>query len=277
MEAAAPALHIGAMGFSYADWVGSFYPAGTRAADYLARYAERFDCLELDTTFYAVPRASAVQGWREHTPPHFRFAAKLPKTITHDNHLRDAEPTLHRFLDAIAPLGDKLGPLLIQLPPDFHATEDNQQALADFLRLLPSEYDFAAEFRHRSWLTDETTDLLRQYGVAWTMIDLFYMPRRLDRTSDFVYARLLGDRRKIEKVDRVQIDRTRELTEWAEVFSQVSAETRGVWIFVNNHFSGHSPADVRWLRERLGQPRESAASPAEPDASSSSEMQPRLL
>lgn len=254
-------IRIGTMGFSYPDWVGSFFPAGTRAADFLAQYARVFDCVELDTTFYAAPRASAVRGWAANTPPGFRFAAKLPKAITHDQRLRDSAAPLHGFLEAMAPLGEKLGPMLIQLPPDFHATDENRAALAEFVRLLPPEYDFAAEFRHRSWLTDDTLDLLRQHGVAWTMIELYYMPRGFDVTSDFTYVRLLGDRRKIQQVDRVQIDRTKDLEAWAEVFRGLSSEVARTWVFINNHYAGHSPANVRQLRGMLGMPSDLTEAP----------------
>jgi uncharacterized protein YecE (DUF72 family) len=249
-------IHIGTMGWSYADWVGPFFSSNARPATYLAEYARHFDCVELDTTFYAVPRASAVRGWMENTPPGFRFAAKLPKEITHEQHLHDSAPVLHRFLDAMSPLGEKLGPVLIQLPPDFHATDDNRDALREFVDLLPEEYNFAAEFRHRSWLTGDTLDLLRQRGVAWTIIDMYYMPKKLDITSDFTYVRLLGDRRKIQQVDHIQIDRTPDLQTWADTFGRVSNEVANTWVFINNHYAGHSPQNVRQLRTMLGLPPE---------------------
>jgi uncharacterized protein YecE (DUF72 family) len=261
-------IRIGTMGWSYPDWVGPFYPEGSRAADFLREYAQAFDCVELDTTFYGIPRAANVRSWNTNTPPHFRFAAKLPKEITHEKYLRESEDTLHRFLEAMAPLGEKLGPVLIQLPPDFHATDEDREALADFLRLLPEEYQFAAEFRHRSWLTDDTLDRLRQHGVAWTMIDMYYMPRRLDLTSDFTYVRLLGDRRKIQSVDRLQLDRTPELQEWADVFGRISREVQQTWVFINNHYAGHSPDNVRQLRRMLGLP---------PDATADDAFRPTLI
>lgn len=248
--------HVGTMGWSYADWVGSFFPPGVRPAGYLAEFARHFDCVELDTTFYAVPRESAVRGWNAATPPGFRFSAKLPREITHDRGLRGAADVLHHFLQVMSPLGEKLGPLLAQLPPDFHATDENQEALREFVRVLPPEYQFAAEFRHRSWLTEETLEVLRQHGVAWTLIDLYYMPKRLDVTSDFTYVRLLGDRRKIERVHEVQIDRSADIQAWAEVFSGLSSEVRTTWVFINNHYAGHSPANVRQLRSLLGMPPE---------------------
>ena len=262
-------IRIGTMGWSYQDWVGPFFPPGTRPADYLKQYAQVFDCVELDSTFYATPRASAVRGWDASTPAGFRFAAKLPRQITHEQRLRDSGPPLHQFLEAISPLGEKLGPILIQLPPDYHATDDDREALKEFLELLPAEYHFAAEFRHRSWLTDDTLDLLRQHGVAWTIIELYYMPRRFDVTSDFTYVRLLGDRRRIQQVDRVQIDRTPELQAWTDVFGRLSSEVERTWVFVNNHYAGHSPANVRQLRMMLGLPpdlRDSAFHPADAEA-----------
>jgi uncharacterized protein YecE (DUF72 family) len=148
------------------------------------------------------------------------------------------------------PLGQKLGPLLIQLPPDFKA--DEVGALRQFLERLPSGFRFAAEFRHRSWVNEDTFELLRQHGVAWTSIDLVYMPRRAEVTTDFAYVRWLGDRRKIQTMDAVQIDRTADLDAWAVALDDVSKQVQRVYGFANNHYSGHSPADIRYLQRRLG-------------------------
>ena len=268
---------IGTMGWSYPEWVGPFYPEGAKAGDFLARYASVFDCVELDTTFYGVPRPTSVRAWNANTPPNFRFAAKLPKEITHEQALRGSEDILHRFLESMSPLGEKLGPVLIQLPPDFHATEENQESLREFVRVLPEEYQFAAEFRHRSWLADETLDLLRQHGVAWTMIDMYYMPKRQDITSDFTYVRLLGDRRKIKTVDHIEIDRTKELQAWAEAFERIEPDVRQTWVFINNHYAGHSPDNVRQLRHILGLPPEVSSDDAfRPDSVTEEAEQPRL-
>jgi uncharacterized protein YecE (DUF72 family) len=265
------------MGWSYPDWVGPFYPPGAKAGAFLAHYARAFDCVELDTTFYGVPRPASVRAWDANTPSHFRFTAKLPKEITHEQALRSSADLLHRFLDAMSPLGEKLGPVLIQLPPDFQATAENQEALRHFVKLLPEEYQFAAEFRHRSWLLDETLDLLRQHGVAWTMIDMYAMPKRQDITSDFTYVRLLGDRRKIQTVSHIQIDRTPELQAWANVFGRVTGEVRQAWVFINNHYAGHSPANVRQLRQMLGLPPEASRENAfRPEPVNEAVEQPRL-
>jgi uncharacterized protein YecE (DUF72 family) len=245
-------IYIGTQGWSYKDWLGTFYPPGTRAADYLASYAEVFDAVELDTTFYGIPAASKVDAWRDSTPEGFQFTAKLPRSITHDRHLVDAGEELTDFLGAMRRLGPKLGAVLIQLPPDFSLEE--RPALQRFLDLLPEDIRFAAEFRHRSWLEEETFDLLRERHVAWTMIDLHYMPITPRVTADFAYVRLLGDHRKIMRMNATQIDRSEDIRRWAEEIEAVAQKVERVYGFVNNHYSGHSPADVHRLRRALGMP-----------------------
>jgi uncharacterized protein YecE (DUF72 family) len=250
-------IYLGTQGWSYKDWVGPFYPPGARDGDFLARYAEMFDAVELDTTFYGTPLPERVDKWRESTPDDFRFTAKMPRTITHDRHLFDAGEELSEFLSSISRLGDKLGAVLIQLPPDFKA--DELPTFESFLRLLPSDVRFAAEFRHRSWLSNETYELLGSANIAWTMIDLKYMPIVDEVTADFTYVRWLGDRRQIQRVHETQIDRTEELNSWAERLDQIARRVERMYGFVNNHYSGHSPEDVRFLRRRLGLPERAPA------------------
>jgi uncharacterized protein YecE (DUF72 family) len=163
----------------------------------------------------------------------------------------------------MAPLGEKLGPILIQFPPDFHNTEEDWNALAEFLPLLPAEHAFAAEFRHRSWLNERTYELLRRHNVAWTIIELYYMPRDFTTTADHTYIRLLGDRRKIQRVDREQIDRTRELNAWSEAITTLAGSVPNVWVLVNNHYAGHSPQTVRQMMALLdlAPPREPSQQP----------------
>jgi uncharacterized protein YecE (DUF72 family) len=243
-------IYLGTQGWSYKDWVGSFYPPGTQPRDYLRRYAEVFDAVELDSTFYGTPRAEMVRSWDRSTPPDFQFTAKLPRSITHDRRLVDAGDELRDFLATIEELGPKLGAVLIQLPPDLTAAE--RPALEAFLQGLPDGVRFAAEFRHRSWLTEETFELLRQHGVAWTAIDLSYMPRRLELTADLCYVRWLGNRKDITRLDSIQIDRRERLNDWAAKLDEVAQQVQRVYGFANNHYSGHSPSDIRYLRERLG-------------------------
>ncbi|HLZ68317.1 MAG TPA: DUF72 domain-containing protein [Dehalococcoidia bacterium] len=239
---------IGTQGWSYQDWVGPFYPAGTPSSDWLEVYAQRFDTVELDTTFYRAPSPALVRGWDAKTPDGFLFAAKLPRAITHDAMLENPADELHHFLRSVEPLGAKLGPILAQLPPQFHRDAQTFATLRGFIETLPEGFQFAVEFRHRSWLRPEVYDLLRERGVAFCMIDLFYMPKTYEVTAPFTYVRWLGERSKVEKVDHVQIDRRRELIDWAAVLKErVVDKVQRVYAYVNNHYSGHSPANVRQL------------------------------
>jgi uncharacterized protein YecE (DUF72 family) len=215
-------------------------------------YSRIFDAVELDTTFYATPSRETVQKWYASTPENFRFTAKTPRSITHDRRLVDARGDWEEFLEAIGRLGDKLGAVLLQLPPDFTTAEED--AFQKFLPLVPRDLPLAVEVRHRSWHRDSTFELLKAHGIAWAITDLSYMPVRVELTAPFTYIRWLGDRRQIQRVHAVQIDRTARLTEWARTIDEIALRDVIVYGFVNNHYSGHSPADVRYLRAQLGLP-----------------------
>jgi uncharacterized protein YecE (DUF72 family) len=237
--------------------VGAFYPPGTSAATYLARYAERFDTVELDTTFYAIPRASTVTGWRERTPDWFRFAAKFPQAITHQKQLVDCALETHVFLDAMTGLGEKLGPLLLQMPPSFPATE--MAALESYLGSLPGGFRYAVELRHRSWTGKETLprllERLRGHGVALTLVQHAWMPALDEITAPFTYIRWLGRREDIPDDDfsHVRIDRDVQLDRWAGQVAEYGRRGVTVYGYFNNHYQGHSPSSVRALRQRLVQ------------------------
>lgn len=251
-------FRLGAQGWNYDAWVGPFYPAGTRPADYLSVYARAFDTVEVDATFYATPAARTIAAWGERVPPAFRFALKLPQEITHEKRLRHADDALAMFLDRARVLGDRLGPILIQLGPDFGPNE--LPALAAFLPRLPQDLRFAIEFRHRGWIHDGVIALLAEHQVAIALTDGRWIPRRTmlslgERpTSDVAYVRWMGPNRDIVDYSRVQIDRTRELDAWLRILPSLSQRVRTVYGYVNNHFAGHSPATVRELQHRLHLP-----------------------
>jgi uncharacterized protein YecE (DUF72 family) len=245
-------IRLGTQGWSYTDWVGVFYPPAAKPSGYLSFYSQVFDTVELDTTFYSTPRPALVRSWAANTPDGFLFTAKLPRIITHEKQLKDCERELDGFVSAMRLLGPKLGPLHIQLPPDFHA--GGLPALQSFLRLLPSDVSFAIEFRHRSWLRDDVLNLLRQHNVAWCAIDLYYMPRLLHITSDVVYIRWLGDRRQISRFDHIQINRSEQMARWAANLQEAAPGVRRILGFYNNHYAGHSPASVNQMKSLLGLP-----------------------
>ena len=243
-------IYLGTQGFSFDDWVGPFYPAGTPKTAYLEQYAERLPAVEIDSTFYGVPRATTVQKWRERTPPGFRFAAKFPKLITHEKKLDRALGDAEAFIGTMQALGDKLAVLVLQFAYDF--TPDLYDRLELFLAALPGGTRYAVEVRNRDWLKPELREMLSQHNVALVLQDLHTMPRLDWITADFTVIRWLGRRKDIVRFDEIQIDRSQELEEWAGKVRRFLADGVNVYGFFNNHFAGHSPESVRQFAALLG-------------------------
>jgi uncharacterized protein YecE (DUF72 family) len=159
---------IGTSGYDYPAWRGPFYPEKLAASAMLPFYAERFSTVEINATFYRMPRASTVAAWAAATPAGFVFALKAPRRITHLGRLRDVDEPVRLFCDAARGLGPKLGPLLFQLPPSFRKDRDR---LANLLVTLPPGLRVAFEFRHASWFDEDVYDLLRARDAALCIAD----------------------------------------------------------------------------------------------------------
>ena len=252
-----PTVRIGTQGWNYDAWVGTFYPSGTRPADFLTLYARAFDTVEVDSTFYAVPAAKVVRGWAERVPSSFTFALKLPQEITHERRLREVESLVPLFFERARELGPKLGPVLVQLGPDFGPAE--LPALAAFLPLLPRDVKVAIEFRHKGWIHEGVLALLAEHRVAVALTDGRWIPRRTmlslaaRPTADFAYVRWMGLDRSIVDYSRIQHDRTHELETWATAIASIPRQVYEVYGYVNNHFAGHSPASARQIQRLFGQ------------------------
>jgi uncharacterized protein YecE (DUF72 family) len=250
-------IHVGTQGWNYDAWVGPFYPAGTRAADFLTTYSRAFDTVEVDSTFYAIPVAKTVRNWAARTPADFLFALKLPQEITHERRLRNADDLAQQFFDTARELGNKLGPILIQLGPDFGPVE--LPAVAQFLPRLPRDIRFAIEFRQRGWIHDGVLALLAEHNVALTLSDGRWIQRKqmmqlAERpTSNFLYVRLMGQDQSIVDYSRIQIDRGRDLEAWRNTLWPAADDSREAFVYVNNHFAGHSPQSARELQRLFGQ------------------------
>jgi uncharacterized protein YecE (DUF72 family) len=259
-------LFIGTQGFSFKDWVGSFFPPDASPNDYLELYSRRFRTVELDSTFYGIPKRVTVAGWHKRTPQGFRFTAKFPQTITHQRMLVDCEQATHHFIDTMRGLGDKLGPLLLQFSYEFGP--DRFDALARYLDGLPPDLQYAVEIRNRDWYDTEICAMLAARGVALALHDLYYMPRREDVTASFVYIRWLGRRVDQQRFDSIQLDRRDEETWWAERVPRFLDRELTVYGYFNNHWAGHAPASAQGFLARLGYPAQM------PDVEP---RQPRLL
>lgn len=245
-------LLLGTQGFSFKDWVGPFYPEGTTQRAYLEEYARHFPCVEIDSTFYGVPRATTVQGWYQRTPESFKFSAKFPKLITHEKKLDRASGDAEAFVGTMQALREKLALLTLQFAYDF--TPEYFDRLDAFLASLPEGTRYAVEVRNRAWLTPDLGEMLSAHNIALVLQDLHYMPKLDWVTADFTVIRWLGRRKDIEVFDRIQLDRTEVLEKWAERVRRFLEDGVDVFGFFNNHFAGHSPASVRQFASMVGQP-----------------------
>lgn len=185
-------IYIGLSGYSYKAWKGlnRFYPATLKQSDFLAYYATRYNTVELDGTWYRLPSVDTVQAWVQDTPETFVLSPKAHRQITHFKRLTpEALPILESMLQRLAPLSkrQKLGPILVQLPPNFKA---DLTRLSTFLTALPPLHRWAIEFRHSSWHAAEVEALLRRHGVAWAAVDTDENEAQHRNTADFAYVRL---------------------------------------------------------------------------------------
>lgn len=262
-----PPMHLGTSAFTAAGWEGTFYPEGLKPQDYLAYYAQNFDSVEVNSTLYGCPSPRTVANWGAKTPANFIFSIKTPRSITHDKILVNCDAELQEFLMTMEILGPKLGPILLQFPqfspgvfPDRHAFTDR---LIPFLKKLPPEKKYAIEIRNKEWLDAEFADLLRQRGIALVLQDLFYMPRpeelaqKFDPiTADWTYIRWLGDRKGIEQLTMVWnktiVDRSKELSSWADFCYQIQRRGVMIYAYANNHYAGNGPATLRHFRDLWG-------------------------
>ena len=246
-------LYLGTSGWSYADWEGTVYPPGTTAARRLSEYVKHFATVEIDSTFYGTPKKSTVERWRRVAPRGFLYAAKFPQEVTHERNLVDSRSEAEGFVRTMQALEDRLGPLLLQLPPDF--TVESIDALTDFLQELPEGPRYAVEVRHRSWVGSDLPELLREHGVSLTLVDYPRMPRLEEATADFVYIRWLGDRREFPSGHtHLKKDRDEDLRWWSGLVDRFLGEGKAVFAYANNHYQNHSPSTIeRFLEVRRGE------------------------
>ena len=241
--------HIGTMGFSYKDWTGGFYPAEMSARNYLAYYSRIFNAVEIDSTFYGIPREETVRRWAAISPTSFQFCLKTPNAITHDLKLVGASGLMSQFIDTVGLLEEKLGVILIQFPPSFSA--DQIGVLEEFLSRLPADIRFAVEIRDRSWYTAsaQLISMLSRYGVCWAATQYPGLPREINLTTDFLYIRWIGQHGSYKRHDHERVDHSSELQEWYRLILEVQDELESVYGFTNNDYAGFAPATANRFKE----------------------------
>jgi uncharacterized protein YecE (DUF72 family) len=237
-------IRIGTSGFHYRHWVGPFYPPKTATAKMLQHYIQHFDTLELNNSFYRLPTIEAFECWRDSTPKNFVFAVKASRFITHNKKLQDPEHALDNLLPRAEHLGNKLGPILFQLPPKWKI---NAARLEGLLEILPREHRYAFEFRELSWMTPEICRILRRFNAAFCIYELAGYHTPLEITADFSYIRLHGP--AAGKYQGSYSDQ--KLREWAVWIEQQSRELKAIYVYFDNDQAGYAAHNALTLREMV--------------------------
>jgi uncharacterized protein YecE (DUF72 family) len=227
---------IGTSGYNYPEWRGTFYPEKFATNRMLAYYAERFNTVEVNYTFYKMPTETLLGGWAAGTPDGFTFTLKAPRRITHDSRLRDCEGLTQAFCRTAATLGPKLGVLLFQLPPNFKRNDDVFNA---FLDTLPHGARVAFEFRHESWHDGAVFAAMRARNLALCIADSEKMSTPVVGTADYSYFRL-----------RDEGYQPADIARWATVIAGLPHAT-DAYVYFKHEEQGKGPEFARLLMQTL--------------------------
>jgi uncharacterized protein YecE (DUF72 family) len=230
-------LRVGTSGYQYRHWKGDFYPEHLPTKSWLRHYADRFDTVEINNTFYSLPAVETFEAWRQESPPGFLFALKYSRYGTHMKKLKDPEVALEAFLERAERLRSRLGPILVQLPPHWRADPGR---LDGFLGVAPRRQRFAVELRDPTWLSEEVFDVLRRRHAALVIHDrLGNHPVEL--TTEWTYLRFHGDDYGGSYSPQALSGQARRIRRWLQ-------EGRDVYAYFNNDIGGHAPRNAADLR-----------------------------
>jgi uncharacterized protein YecE (DUF72 family) len=242
-------IAIGTSGWSYRHWAGgAFYPSGLASGDWLEYYVSRFPTVEINASFYRMPRAEMVARWREIAPPGFAFAAKGSRLITHARRLKECEAPLRKFMERLGGLDGALAVVLWQLPPGMECSDEHLARLDAFLELLPGGVRHAVEFRHPSWLNDESFSVLRDHRAAHVAVSSTLMPRVLTLTAGFAYVRMHG-----LSGGYAHHYTRRGLAPWADFLAGLDRDGKDAYVYFNNDARAQAPKDAGELVRMLAE------------------------
>ena len=236
-------IHIGCSGWTYAHWRGRFYPDEMKQKEWFQHYSRFFQTVEINNTFYHLPTAKTFQHWKRQAPKKFVYSVKVNRYITHMKKLKESREPVGKFLKMSRLLGEHLGPLLFQLPPNWRA---DVPRLASFLRLLPRDLHHVFEFRNATWHSDDVFDLLDQYGVSFCAHDMpgLDVPRKA--VGPIAYVRFHGAHQKYRGGYPGPT-----LRSWAEWIQEQASEGRDVFVYFNNDIDAHAVFDAQLLEQKL--------------------------
>ena len=237
-------IWIGTSGWIYKHWAESFYPDDWPKNQHLEFYAQHFPTVEINATFYRLPPENMVKGWNRKAPNGFVYAVKGSRYITHMKKLLDINDAVKVYFDRIKGLGSCLGPVLWQLPPNL---KKDVSRLETFLAKLPKGYEHAVEFRHPSWVDDETFVLLRKYKASHVWLSSQRMPMDLTLTANFVYLRFHGLEHGAAHDYTIK-----ELEPWAEQLVNCAKERKPAFVYFNNDWNTRAPLNAKTLMEMVG-------------------------
>lgn len=232
-------IHIGTSGWSYNHWAGEFYPAGLKKNEWLDYYSKEFDTVEINSSFYHLPKERTFTNWKSKTPGRFLFSVKVSRYITHIKRLIDCREAFSRLLTAAENLGEKLGPFLLQLPPNLRKDESR---LKDFLAILPKDYGFAFEFRNESWFTGDIFSLLDKSGCAVVISSSPDFPSSQTVTGGFCYIRMHGSESLYSSCYTEG-----ELKKVALLLSKNLKKNIESYVYFNNDAEGYAVENARTL------------------------------
>jgi uncharacterized protein YecE (DUF72 family) len=235
--------YIGTSGWHYEHWRAVFYPENLAKPKWLEFYSNQFNTVELNNSFYRLPSENAFAAWRDSSPADFSFSVKVSRFITHIKRLKDTTQAVGTFVSRARILGDKLGPLLYQLPPNMHR---NDAVLDSFLSSLPLGMKHVFEFRHKSWLEEGVFQILRKHRVGFCIFDMPDVSCPVLATADFAYVRFHGSTGLYFSCYSDE-----ELADWAKRLAGLAADLKEVYIYFNNDAGGYAVQNARTLRAYL--------------------------
>jgi len=245
-QSCAPAeIRIGCSGWNYRHWRSAFYPQGLPVKRWFAFYAEHFDTVEINNSFYRLPKAETFDAWRDQAPPGFRYAVKANRYLTQARKLKDCEEPVARMMAPVRHLGETLGPILYQLPPRFRI---NLERLESFLALLPRDLVHVFEFRERSWLTEDMLALLERHGASFCAHDMPGLATERWAVGPIAYVRFHGGSGKYwgRYSDEA-------LLGWSDWMVAQARAGRPVWAYFNNDTDAAAIQDALTLKAMIAQ------------------------
>ena len=238
-------IRIGTSGYHYKHWLRRYYPEGTKPGDMLRHYLRDFDTVELNNTFYQLPGESTFDSWRTSTPPGFLYAVKGSRFITHMIKLKDAQRGLTNFMPRAERLGEKLGPVLWQLPPGWKV---NVERLEEFLAILPRRHRYTFELRNETWMTDPVLEVLKKYNAAFCIYELGGYHSPIELTADWTYVRLHGPT-SFKYQGSYSDD---QLADWADRIRKWSRRLKEIYVYFDNDDSAYAVDNALTLKRMLG-------------------------